>query len=516
MAYGTVYLIGAGPGDPGLLTVKGADVLQKADVVVYDRLAHPALLALYVRSEAERIYVGKKADHHAMVQDEINALLADRAQSGKTVARLKGGDPFVFGRGGEEAEYLLERGVPWVVIPGVTSAIAAPAYAGIPVTHRDLSSSFAVITGHERSDDRESAGREPGAAEQRRRWDRIAFAADTLIFLMGVENLEEIVQQLLSNGRDASTPVALIRWGTWAGRQETLTGTLTSIVTQVRESGFKAPAVTVVGDVVSLRERLKWFEEGPLAGKRVVVTRAREQASEFADMLRSRNAEPFEFPLIRIAEPADKYAAIDRTIGALGRYGWILFASAPAVTSFFGRLKEQGRDARTLASLRVGVVGPVTAKAVRTQGIEPDFISTGGTGADLGRELPGDLSGIQLILPGARDTDPGLQNALTERAALVDCVEVYETILDIEGAELVRERISDGAIDVITFTSSSTVKNFVTALGGKALPPAIVIACIGPSTAETARHLLGREPQIIAADHTIPGLVAALELYFLE
>jgi len=304
MTPGTVYLIGAGPGDPKLITVGGAEALRLADVVVYDRLAHPKLLD-HARADAERVYVGKQADRHAMKQEDINALLAGRAQEGKTVARLKGGDPFVFGRGGEEAEYLRERGVPFVVIPGVTSAVAAPAYAGIPVTHRDAASSFAVITGHERDDARESGTREPGQAEGRRRWDRIAHAADTLLFLMGVENLEEIAGQLQAHGRSPETPVALVRWGTWAGRQETLVGTLGDIVEKVRAAGFQAPAVTVVGEVVRLREKLRWFDAGPLAGKRIVVTRAREQASEFAEKLRARGAEPIEFPLIRIAPPSD-------------------------------------------------------------------------------------------------------------------------------------------------------------------------------------------------------------------
>ena len=328
MTPGTVYLIGAGPGDPKLITVGGADALKRADVVVYDRLAHPALLD-YARPDAERVYVGKQADKHAMKQDDINALLAERAGQGKTVARLKGGDPFVFGRGGEEAEYLRERGIAFVIIPGVTSAIAAPAYAGIPVTHRDAASSFAVITGHERDDGRESGTRLPGQAEGRRRWDKIAYAADTLLFLMGVENLAEITGQLLTHGRAADTPVALVRWGTWAGQQETLVGTLGDIEEKVRLAQFKAPAVTIVGEVVKLRETLRWFDIGPLAGKRVVVTRAREQASEFAEKLRAKGAEPVEFPLIRIASPADGYAELDAAIVKLGTYDWICFSRRP-------------------------------------------------------------------------------------------------------------------------------------------------------------------------------------------
>ena len=346
MTSGTVYLIGAGPGDPKLITVGGAEALRLADVVVYDRLAHPSLLDR-ARADAERVYVGKQADRHAMKQEDINALLADRAKEGKAVARLKGGDPFVFGRGGEEAEYLRERGVPFVVIPGVTSAIAAPAYAGIPVTHRDAASSFAVITGHERDDARESGTRTAGQAEGRRRWDKIAHAADTLLFLMGVENLEEIAGQLQANGRDPETPVALVRWGTWAGQQETLVGTLGTIVERVRAVGFKAPAVTVVGEVVRLRERLRWFDVGPLAGKRVVVTRAREQASGFAEKLRAKGAEPVEFPLIRLVPPADGYASLDSAVVRAGTYDWVCFASVPppstpSATVWGGQARTRG------------------------------------------------------------------------------------------------------------------------------------------------------------------------------
>ena len=464
---GTVYLIGAGPGDPGLLTVGGAEALRKADVVVYDRLAHPRLLD-YAPEGAERVYVGKQADRHAMRQEGINALLAERALDGKTVARLKGGDPFVFGRGGEEAEFLRERGVPFVVIPGVTSAIAAPAYAGIPVTHRDAASSFAVITGHERDDSRESATRTPGEAEGRRRWDRIAWAGDTLLFLMGVENLGEIVEKLIENGRGPATPVALVRWGTWAGLQETLVGTLGDIVGKVRAAGFKAPAVTVVGDVVDLRERLRWFDTGPLAGKRIVVTRAREQASEFVEALRAGGAEPIEFPLIRTAPPPEGYAALDEAIGQIGEFAWVCFVSAPAVRAFFERLTESGRDARALAGVKVAAVGPATAQALRTWGVRADFQPQEATGAALGDELPGEVAGRRVLLPRAEEGEEALEERLAERWARVTAATAYRTVLDGTGAEAVRERLAEGSIDMVTFTSSSTVRNFVTALGGGA------------------------------------------------
>jgi len=509
MTPGTVYLIGAGPGDPKLITVGGADALHGADVVVYDRLAHPKLLD-YARAGAERVYVGKQADKHAMRQEDINALLAERAAAGQTVARLKGGDPFVFGRGGEEAEFLRERDIPFVVVPGVTSAIAAPAYAGIPVTHRDAASSFAVITGHERDDARESGTRAPGEAEGRRRWNQIAYAGDTLLFLMGVENLEEITTQLLAHGRAPDTPVALVRWGTWAGQQETLVGTLGDVVEKVRAAGFKAPAVTVVGEVVRLREKLRWFDRGPLAGKRVVVTRAREQASGLSEMLRARGAEPIEFPLIRIEPPGDSYAALDAAVVRAGTYDWVCFASAPAVHAFCDRLAAGGKDARALATARLAAVGPATADALRARGLLADFQPEVATGASLGAELPGEAFGRNILIPRAEEGDGGLIAALEERDATLDIVTVYRNVPDGAGVDEVKARLAAGTIDAVTFTSSSTVKNFVTALEGTALPPGVAVACIGPSTAQTARELLGREPDVVAEEPTVDGLVAAL------
>ena len=506
-------MIGAGPGDPKLITVGGMEALQRADVVVYDRLAHPRLLD-YARPDAERIYVGKQADRHAMTQDNINALLAEEAQKGKMVARLKGGDPFVFGRGGEEAEFLRERGVPYIIIPGVTSAIAAPAYAGIPVTHRDLASSFAVITGHERDDARESGTRAPGPAEGRRRWDKIAYAADTLLFLMGVENLAEIAAQLMGHGREASTPVALVRWGTWAGQQETLTGTLGDIVQKVRDANFKAPAVTVVGDVVTLRERLRWFDNGPLAGKRIIVTRAREQASDFAEALRARGAEPIEFPLIKLVPPPDDYAALDASVVRGETYDWVCFASAPAVHAFLGRLRHADKDARALGGARIAAVGPATAEALGSYGLRPDFQPHTQTGAALAEELPGDLETKNILVPRALEGDERMVEKLAAKGAVVDAVAAYQNVMDGAGAVRVRERLAEGTVDAVTFTSSSTVKNFIAALGETVLPPGVLVACIGPSTAQTATELLGRVPGIVADEHTLPGLLSALERHF--
>jgi len=535
---GTVYLVGAGPGDPRLITVGGAEALRRADIVVYDRLAHPSLLD-YAPGAAEKIYVGKKADSHSMVQNDINELLAKSALEGKTVVRLKGGDPFVFGRGGEEADYARERGIPFVVIPGVTSAIAGPAYAGIPVTHRDAASSFAVITGHERSDNGESGTREPGAAEQRRRWDRIANAADTLVFLMGVENLDEIVEQLTCHGRSSDTPISLTRWATWAGRQKTITGTLSTIVEKVRSAGFKAPAIAVVGEVVNLRETLRWFDVGPLAGKRIVVTRAREQASDLVDLLRNANAEPIEFPLIKTVAPSDGYECLDEAIDDIQRYDWVLFASQTAVNVFFDRLFADGRDTRALATVQVGAVGPATSAALMQRCVVPDFVPMESTGKALGEQLPGDdtpivdvvslelddteatppsgpiqdLTGVRILIPRASIGEDALPDALTKRGAIVDLATAYETVIDGEGAEIIRERLEEGSIDAITFTSSSTVKNFVEALG--AVPPKdVLLACIGPNTAKAVREHLGREPEVIAEKATIAGLMSAVEKWY--
>ena len=532
---GTVYLVGAGPGDPRLITVGGAEALRRADIVVYDRLAHPSLLD-YAPSTAAKVYVGKQADRHSMVQDDINELLAVSALAGKTVVRLKGGDPYVFGRGGEEADYVRERGIPFVLIPGVTSAIAGPAYAGIPVTHRDAASSFAVITGHERNDNGESGTREGGAAEQRRRWDKIANSADTLVFLMGVENLDEIVEQLTCHGRSADTPISLTRWATWAGRQKTITGTLSTIVEKVRSAAFKAPAIAVVGEVVNLREKLRWFDTGPLAGKRVVVTRAREQASDLVELLRNANAEPIEFPLIKTVAPSDGYEALDEAIDEVQRYDWVLFASQTAVNVFFDRLFADGRDTRALAAVKVGAVGPATSAALIQRCVVPDFVPMDSTGKALGEQLPGDdappmidmvaveledvdapnpqdLTGVRILIPRASIGEDALPEALIKRGAIVDLATAYETVLDGEGAEIIRERLEEGSIDAITFTSSSTVKNFLEALG--AVPSKdVALACIGPNTAKAVRESLGREPEIIAEKATIAGLMAAVEKYY--
>lgn len=521
MKTGTVYLIGAGPGDPGLITMRGRELLAKADVVVFDRLAHPALLE-HARPDAERIYVGKASASHAMRQPDISRLLVEKALEGKSVARLKGGDPFVFGRGGEEAECCRESGVPFEIVPGVTSAIAAAAYAGIPITHRDAASSFAVITGHERDDSRESGTREPGKAEQRRDWSKIAHAGDTLVFLMGVEALPEIAARLQEHGRDPETPVALVQWGTWP-RQRVVTGTLATICADVKHAGLTPPAVCIVGEVVRLREELRWFDDPvtrPLFGKRIVVTRAREQSSALSDLLRARGADPIEFPVIRI-QKLDDNQPLDEALSNLSRYDWAVFTSANAVPIVAEHLEGLGLDARAFGSAKIAAIGPATAEALRTHlGLRADFVPTEAVAEAVLAQWPDvDMAGKRVLIPRAHEAREILPEQLRERGAVVDVIPSYLTVLDGSHAEEIARMLSAGEIDAITFTSSSTARNFHHILAerhGVLLADyveRVVVAAIGPVTADTALEL-GLPPRIVAEEHTIPGLVAALERAF--
>lgn len=520
---GTVYLIGAGPGDPGLITVRGMELLRQADVVVYDRLAYPSLLD-QVRPDAERVYAGKASAQHILEQADINALLVDRARQGKNVVRLKGGDPFVFGRGGEEAEYCRAHGVPFEIVPGVTSAIAAPAYAGIPVTHRDAASSFAVITGHERHDARDSGKRLPGAAEQRRNWAGIAHAADTLIFLMGVESLPEIVARLQQYGRSPETPVALIQWGTWP-RQRVVTGTLATICAEAQKASLAPPAVCIVGDVVRLRERLRWFDDPatrPLFGKRILVTRAREQLSALSDLLRRCGAEPVEFPTIRIERLAD-YTQLDEALRRLSEYSWVVFTSANTVDVVAERLHALRLDSRAFGRCKVAAIGPATAAAMeRVLNVRADFLPSEAVAEAVLAEWPeSDWRDTRILLPRAREARDVLPEGLRRQGAHVDVVVAYETRMDRGDAEALRQSLRARELDLLTFTASSTVRNFVQALTDgedravAEIASGIPIAVIGPVTASTLRQY-GLTPTIVAGEHTLPGLVAAIEAYFSE
>ena len=497
---GKVYLIGAGPGDPGLITVKAKECIQTADVVVYDYLASPFLLD-YANKDAEIIYVGKKGGDHTLTQDKINLLLVDKAKEGKNVARLKGGDPFVFGRGGEEAQELLSYGIQYEVIPGVTSAISAPAYAGIPVTHRDHTSFVSFITGHERPDKKES----------RMQWDIFAKSDATLVFLMGVKNLSNIVTKLMENGKPADTPVALVRWGTTT-RQQTVTGTLETIVDEVQKAGLKSPAIIVVGHVVSLRDELAWFDKKPLFGKKIVITRARAQASGLVAELNRLGAQCIEVPTIKIAPPED-IKPLETAIDNLGQYDWLVLTSVNGVKYFFDTLFAKGKDVRALGHLKFACIGPVTKERLADYGIISDILPDTYQAESVVEAFSDlDMTGKKVLLPRAKKARTILPEQLALMGAVVDEVTAYETRLADEGKEMLIDMLEAGDIDAVTFTSSSTVTNFLTLLEGQdtsALLEKVVLASIGPITSDTIRAQ-GLTPDIEAGAFTIDGLIEAL------
>ena len=495
--YGLVSLVGAGPGDPELITVKGLRCLRQADVVIYDRLANEALLD-HVPVSALRLFAGKAPGSHAMTQDEINTALVEHGRAGKRVVRLKAGDPYVFGRGGEEAEVLVAAGVPYDVVPGVTSAIAVPAAAGIPVTHRDFTPAFTVVTGHE----------DPSKEVSTVPWHALGSGADTLVFLMGVGRLGLIAERLIEAGRSSETPVAVVRRGTWPDQQSVL-GTLADIADRVAEVGLTAPAVTVVGRVVSLAETLGWPAGAGLAGKTVLVTRAREQASVLTALLRSYGARTIEFPAIRI-EKAAEYTGLDAALGRIEGYRWMAFTSVNAVEAVGERLAAIGRDWPALVRVRVAAIGPATANALQDRGVTVEYVPERFLGDEVAAGLP-DVAGARILLARADIADTRLIDGLRARGADVDQFVAYRTLVSDEDASPLREQLRASAIQIVTFASSSTVRNLVQALGSDAaaLLRRTMVACIGPVTAGTAREL-GIEPAIIATEHTIQGLVAAI------
>ncbi|MCZ8513328.1 uroporphyrinogen-III C-methyltransferase [Paenibacillus filicis] len=506
MKKGVVYLVGAGPGDPKLITVRGLEAIQRADVVVYDRLASPRLLR-HMKPGAEKIFVGKLPDKHMMKQDEINQLLVDLALQGKTVTRLKGGDPSVFGRVGEEAELLAENGIPFEIVPGITSAIAVPAYAGIPVTHRDFTSSFSIVTGHEYKNKTYSNVN----------WDNLAQASGTLIFLMGVANLEFISSQLMNCGKSPQTPVALIRWGTWM-EQETLTGTLSDIVEKVRAANFQSPAVTIVGEVVKLREKLAWIEKKPLFGRRILVTRARSQASGLVREIDELGGEAVEFPVIRTREPVRQEAqdARDEALRSLHQYDWVLFTSVNGVEYFFKRMQELRIDIRSLAKARIAAVGPKTAEALEQRGLLAEMVPAEFQADALLGTLESELrAGERVLLPTADIAKDILPKRLAELGLHVTKLDVYETVLDTDGGAEVIELLKERKLHIITFTSSSTVTNLLSALRelGEEDPIELLrgcrIACIGPITAQTAEEA-GLTVDYLAKEATVASLVESL------
>lgn len=500
MKVGTVYLVGAGPGDPGLITWKGLEALRTADVVVYDRLVSPALLAL-ARPDAEQIDVGKVPAGRGVRQEEINMLLVEKARAGRTVCRLKGGDPFVFGRGGEEALYLAEAGVPFVVVPGVTSAIAVPAYAGIPVTHRGMVRSFAVATGHR-------CDAEEGSEEDRCPSD--VPRADVVVYLMGVENLPRIVAQLRRCGWEATTPAAVIQRGTTPA-QRTVVGTLADLVG--RAAGVEPPAVLVVGETVTLRDGLNWFERLPLFGKRVLVTRAREQAGRLAAELALRGAEPVVLPTIAV-QPLESPEALDAALRRLGAFHWVLFTSANAVRAVWERMRALGLDARAFAGVRLGAIGTVTAASLLEVGLQADFVPQRHTSAAILEEI-GDVRGARVLLPRSDIAPPDLAEGLRARGAEVEAVVAYRTVPAGSRREVV-ERLLEEGVDIATFTSTSTVANLAALVAPRPLAEVLrgtLVACIGPVTAQAARER-GLHVDLVAPVHTEEGLVEALVAHF--
>ena len=499
-----VYLIGAGPGDPELLTLKGLRCLQEAECVVYDSLVNTDILQ-HALPGAEWICVGKRGGSHTISQDDINTLLIEKARAGKVVARLKGGDPFIFGRGGEEAEALANEGIPFEIVPGVTSGYAAPAYAGIPVTHRDFSPSVAFITGHE----------DPNKEESLIAWDKIATGIGTLVFFMGVANLPEIVRNLIRHGRSPETPIALIQWGTFQ-HQEVVSGTLATIVEQVKNSGLSAPAITVVGEVVSLRDKLRWFDNRALSGKRILITRPSHQAEEFRRKLAALGAEVIAFPAIEIRDPAS-WEALDHAIRTIEAYQWLVFTSVNGVEKFFSRYRQLGRDLRDLKGIRIAAIGSATEKAVVERGLKVEILPDEFKAEGLLQSLKGKvLKGSRILIPRAKVARDLLPVELERQGAQVEVVEAYETTPPREGRERLELILDERPLDMIVFTSSSTVTNMVEMVKPGALQETLkhsAIAAIGPITKQTAESQ-GLEVQVQPSQYTIPALVDAIVSFY--
>ncbi|MBM3877369.1 MAG: uroporphyrinogen-III C-methyltransferase [Verrucomicrobia bacterium] len=499
---GTVYLVGAGPGDAGLLTLRGAELLRRADVVVHDALVNADLLRLAPKS-AEVIYAGKRAAAHAIPQEELNRLLIAKAREGKCVVRLKGGDPYIFGRGGEEGEELAAAGIAFEVVPGISSFVAGPNYAGIPITHRDHCSSFTVITGHE----------DPAKDDSSLDWAQLARAAGTKVVLMGVERIKVIAEQLVAHGMSADTPVAMIRWGT-TGRQETIEGTLAGIADLVARKKFTAPAVTVIGGVVALRGKLNWFEKRPLFGRRIVVTRTREQTSQLAAQFAERGAEVLEIPTIRI-QPTDRREAVVEALSSLGEYNWLVFTSPNGVAMFFEMFFKAFEDVRDLGAVRIAAVGPATAAKLKELHLKVDVMPEKYVAAAVAKAIHAheSVENLRVLLLRAEVANADLPAALVELGAIVDDVACYKTVPETDDLTGATAKLLEAGADWITFASSSAVENFHARFNLPELLktfPQTRTASIGPETTK-ALAALGLKPAVEAKQHTIEGLVKAIE-----
>ena len=497
---GRCYLVGAGPGDLGLITLRAQQLIGQAEVVVYDYLCNPEMLK-WAPETAEIIYAGKKAAAHALKQDEINALLVEKAREGKQVVRLKGGDPFLFGRGGEEAQALAAASIPFEVVPGVTSAIAAPAYAGIPVTHRGLTSHVTFFTGHE----------DPEKAESSINFAALAQLGGTQVMLMGVERIEAIAQQMMAHGVRPDLPVAMVRWGT-TGRQETVRGTLENIARQVAAKNFSPPAVAIFGEVVSLGRELAWHEGRPLSGRRIVVTRTRKQAGALSEQLRQLGAEVIELPTIRIEPPSDLRAFAELVQDAHA-YDWIVFTSPNGVTAFFEMFYKLYDDARDLGGARIAAIGPATAQRVRDFHLKVDLQPAEFVAEAVVREFKkeGDIENLRIMIARAEEARDLLPKELGALGAIVDVAFAYRTVAETTDRTEARSRLAAEGADMITFTSSSTVENFLAL--GLPWPQGMQVASIGPITSQTARDR-GLTIGVEASRHDIPGLVEAIRRFY--
>ena len=497
---GKCYLVGAGPGDLGLVTLRAKECIEQADVIVYDYLSNPETLG-WAGDEAEIIYVGKKAGAHTLSQDQINALLVEKAGAGKQVVRLKGGDPFVFGRGGEEAEALAAAKIPFEIVPGVSSAIAGPAYAGIPVTHREQNSHVTFFAGHE----------DPVKTESSIDFDALAKLGGTQVMLMGVERIESIAQRMMKAGVRSNLPVGLIRWATTA-QQETLVGTLADIAQRVSDAGFAAPAVAVFGEVVALREKLKWFEARPLSGKRIVVTRTRAQAGVLSRELRLLGADVSELPTIRVEPPSDLRAFAELVQDAHA-YDWIVFTSPNGVTAFFDLFYKLYDDAREIGGARIAAIGPATAQRVKDYHLHVDLQPDEFVAEALVREFQkaGGVENLRILIARAEKARDVLPRELSTLGAIVDEGFAYRTVPETRDFTGARRRLLEEGADMITFTSSSTVDNFLAL--GLPWPEGMKIASIGPITSKTVREH-GLEVAIESRRHDIPGLVETIRNFY--
>jgi uroporphyrinogen III methyltransferase/synthase len=505
---GKVYLVGAGPGDPGLITVRGKRLIEKAEVVVYDYLASPKLLK-HAPAVAELVYVGKRGGVcHAHTQDEINQMLIDYAKAGKMVVRLKGGDPFIFGRGGEEIEKLHAAGVPFEIVPGVTSATAAATYAGIPITHRGYTATVAFITGHE----------DPNKENSNIDWAKLATGVGTLVVYMGIKNLPVIVGNLIKHGRDPQTPVAVVRWAS-TPEQRSVVGTLETITEIVKKEGIKPPSLIIVGEVVKLRNIIDWYEKRPLFGKKIIVTRTREQASELVAGLEEHGANCLEFSTINI-QPVESYDILDSELERLNEYHWLLFTSLNGVKYFFERLFALGMDARDLKGPDIAAVGKSTADLLLHYGVRADLIPATYTGEGLAESLlDHGVEGRNILIPRAIHGREILPETLRGAGAQVTIAPIYRNC-PVEGdKERLREELQAGKVGMVTFTSSSTVRNFLTMLDAtnqaelRQLMQGVKIAVIGPITAKTVTDS-GLEVHVQPEKHTIPELISAIVQYY--